>query len=202
MAKQVIISIGREFGSAGHVIAEVLAKRFELPLYDHNLLEHLAEEKNFDHELLRKYEEKPKLKVFTRTVKGHSSSFSDQIARMQFKFLQDKADKGESFIVVGRCSETMLNENKNLISIFILGDISCKIKRIKEIYNIESDDEAERLRVRKDWERKTYHNYHCKKKWGDSRNYHFSINSSKLGVEKTIDLLEQYIKERIAGFED
>lgn len=201
MSNQVIISIGREFGSGGHIIAEMLSRRFNLPLYDHNILEHIGEEKNFDHNLLRKHEERPKLKLFTRTLNGHSTSFSDHIANMQFKFLQDKADKGESFVVVGRCSETKLNENKNLISIFILGDIPCKIKRIKEVLNIKSDEEANRLRIRKDWERKSYHNYHCKGKWGDSRNYHLSINSSQLGIEKTVDILEAYIKERINAFE-
>ena len=84
MGKQVIISIGREFGSGGHVIAEALANRFDIPLYDHNLLEHIAEEKNFDHEQMRKYEEKPKLKFFTKKVKGHTNSFSEHLLRMQF----------------------------------------------------------------------------------------------------------------------
>ena len=49
MDGQMIISVGREFGSGGHVIAEALAKRFGLPLYDSNLLEHIAQEKNIDH---------------------------------------------------------------------------------------------------------------------------------------------------------
>ena len=62
MEKQLIISIGREFGSGGHIIAEALAKRFDIPLYDQNLLEHIAEEKNFNHEELRRFEEKPKTK--------------------------------------------------------------------------------------------------------------------------------------------
>ncbi len=197
MSQQVIIAIGREFGSGGHVIAEALAKKFDLPLYDNNLLEHLALEKEFDHELLKKYDEKPKPKFFNRSVRGHSTSFAEHIARMQFKFLQEKGDAGESFVVVGRCAEFMLSHNPNLISIFILGDIPCKIKRVKEVYNIDSDDEANRLRIRKDLERKYYHNNHCKGKWGDSRNYHFSINNSKLGIEKTVEILETYIKERM-----
>ncbi|MBR5157104.1 MAG: cytidylate kinase-like family protein [Clostridia bacterium] len=195
MDRQLIISIGREFGSGGHIIAEDLAKRFNLPLYDHNLLEHIAEEKNVDHEHLRKYEEKPKLKFFTKKVKGHTNSFSEHIFRMQFEYLQKKGDAGESFVVVGRCSEAMLSHNPNLVSVFVLGDVPCKIKRIKEVYGIKTDEEANKMRIRKDMERKLYHNNHCKGKWGDSRNYHISINSSKLGIEKTVDLLEDYIRE-------
>ena len=47
MNNQLIISVGREFGSAGHVIAEELSKRFNIPLYDHNLLDKIAEEVGF-----------------------------------------------------------------------------------------------------------------------------------------------------------
>ena len=64
MDKQLIISVGREFGSGGHVIAEDLARRFALPLYDYNLLEHIAEEKDIAHEELKKYDEKPKSRLF------------------------------------------------------------------------------------------------------------------------------------------
>ncbi|MBQ4515905.1 MAG: cytidylate kinase-like family protein [Clostridia bacterium] len=198
MDRQLIISIGREFGSGGHIIAEALAKRFDLPLYDHNLLEHIAEEKNVDHEYLRKYEEKPKLKFFTKKVKGHTNSFSEHIFRMQFEYLQKKGDAGESFVVVGRCSEAMLSHNPNLVSVFVLGDTPCKIKRVKEVYGLKTDEEAHKMRIKKDMERKLYHNSHCKGKWGDSRNYHISINSSKLGIEKTVDLLEDYIREYIS----
>ena len=74
MDKQLIISVGREFGSGGHVIAEDLARRFALPLYDYNLLEHIAEEKDIAHEELKKYDEKPKSRLFSRTVRGHSNS--------------------------------------------------------------------------------------------------------------------------------
>ena len=198
MEKQLIISIGREFGSGGHIIAEALAKRFDIPLYDQNLLEHIAEEKNFNHEELRRFEEKPKIKFFHKRVKGHTTSFVEHILKMQFEFLQKKGDAGESFVVVGRCSEAMLSHNPNLVSIFILGDIPCKIQRVKEVYGLKTDAEADKMRIKKDQERKAYHNSHCKGKWGDSRNYHISINSSKLGIDGTVDLLEKYIRERLA----
>ena len=65
-----------------------------------------------------------------------------------------------------------------------------------DIYEV-SKEEAKQILQRGDWKRKSYHNYYCKGKWGDSRNYDISVNSSKLGIEKTTDLLENYIKERI-----
>ena len=71
-----------------------------------------------------------------------------------------------------------------------------KRERIMRLYNL-SPEEAEHMMSRKDWERKSYHNYYCKGKWGDSRNYDLSINSSRLGVEGTVDLLETYIRARM-----
>ena len=73
---------------------------------------------------------------------------------MQFEFLQKKGDAGESFVVVGRCSEAMLSHNPNLVSIFILGDIPCKIQRVKEVYGLKTDAEADKMRIKKDQERK------------------------------------------------
>lgn len=201
MSKQVVISIGREFGSGGHVIAEALAKKFDIPLYDHNLLEHIAEELDIDHEEIKKFDEKPKFRLFHRTLKGHSTSMEDHIVRMQFKFLQDKADNGESFVVVGRCAEHHLSHNKNLITIFVLGNKENKIARVKEVYGLETLEEAAAMAKKKDWARKNYHNNYCKGKWGDSRNYHLSINSSQLGIDKTIEFLEGYINERIKNFD-
>ena len=196
MKKQLIISIGREFGSGGHIIAEALAKRFDLPLYDNNLLEHIADEKQIDQNSLKKYDEKPKSKLFSRTVRGYSNSIHENIADMQFDFLKKKAAKGESFVIVGRCSETILKEYPGLISLFILGDKDKKAERVQKVYNL-SEEEARRMMERQDFKRKTYHNSYCKGHWGDSRNYDFSINSSQLGIDATVDILEIYINARI-----
>ena len=72
--KQVIISIGREFGSAGHEIAERIAKRYGLSLYDHNLLREVADSHNVNPEELEIFDEMKHNKFLYRTVKGMSSS--------------------------------------------------------------------------------------------------------------------------------
>ena len=197
MSKQLIISIGREFGSGGHVIAEELSKRFDIPLFDHTLLDRIAEDMGIENHEFKHFDEKPKFSLFHRSVKGHSTSMSEHLVRLQFKFMQKKADNGESFVIVGRCAEHHLSHNKNMVTIFVLGNKEEKIKRVMEVYNL-TQKEAEAMAKRKDLARKTYHNNYCKGKWGDSRNYHLSINSSLLGIEKTIDYIEKYIRERIA----
>ena len=134
MGKQVIIAISREFGSGGHAIAEQVAKDMGLKLYDRTILEEIASEKRTKAEVLEKYDEKPRNSILTRRVRGYSNSMAENLAEMQFEYLKKKADSGESFVIVGRCAETVLHENRGLISIFILGDRAAKIKRIEEKY--------------------------------------------------------------------
>ena len=195
MEKQCILSIGREFGSGGHLIGKKLSEHYHLPFYDYDLLKNIASEKNLDLKLLESYDERPRNRFLTRTVRGFSNSPEENVARIQFEWLLEKAEKGESFVIVGRCSETVLKENPNMISMFILGDLFKKIERIMERHHV-SKEEAKHMIEQMDRKRKTYHNHYCQGKWGDSRNYDISINSSKLGIDKTVDLLIDYIDER------
>lgn len=195
MSKQLIISVSREYGSGGHAIAEQLAKRFDLPLYDRNLLEEIAKKRGLDVNEITKYDEISKKPLLSRTVRGYSSSPEENIAKMQFDYLKDMAEAGKSFVIVGRCSETVLKEYPALISIFVLGDQDKRVERIMEVRSM-SKAEAEDAIRRHDKSRKAYHNHYSKHRWGDSRTYDITINSSRLGVEHTADVLADYIQER------
>lgn len=200
MEKQLIISVGREFGSGGHEIAERLAEKFELPLYDRNLLQEILTEKDLELgktelEELARYDELTRNFLFSRTIRGYSNSPEENIASMQFEYLQKKAEKGESFVIVGRCAETVLKKYEGLVSIYILADMEAKIERVERMNGV-SEMEAEVLIKRYDKERKSYHNYYCVHKWGDSRNYDICMNSSRLGIQGTADVLEDYIRAR------
>ena len=190
--KQLIISIGREFGSAGHEIAERLAKRYCLPLYDHNLLEEVAASRNLDSSELQKFDEVKRNKLLYRSINGMSSSPADNVANLQFQFLREKAASGQSFVVVGRCSETILKEYEGLVTFFIMGDMDKKVERVMKLYN-KTEKEAVDFIKEKDKKRKKYHDSHCKTKWGDSRNYDLYINSSKPGIDESVNLLADYI---------
>ncbi|MCI6756830.1 MAG: cytidylate kinase-like family protein [Lachnospiraceae bacterium] len=201
-AGQMILSVGREFGSGGHEIAEALASHYGIPLYDRNLIFQIAKENGLESEDLARYDERPRNVFLSRTVNGYSSSMQENLAHIEFDYYRKKAESGESFVIVGRCSETKLKDMKGLISIFVLGDTAAKISRVKEIYLL-NDNDALKLMKRRDQQRKNYHNYYCEGKWGDSRNYDLSINSSKLGVEGTTACLIHYIDaRRVAGSAD
>lgn len=196
---QIIISVGREFGSGGRVIAESLAKRFDLPIYDRHLITEIATDISNKTGMpaadIEKLDEAPKSRLTSRRVRGFSNSIEDNIAQMQFDFIRERAESGESFVVVGRCSEAKLRDFDCLCSLFIIGDMDAKIKRIMEVYEM-TESEAKSFIDKKDKKRKRYHNYHVKLHWGDSRLYDLTVNSSRLGIEKTIDFLEGYIKAR------
>ena len=127
MDKQVIVSISREFCSGGHAIGEYIAKAMGLGLVDRNMLDEIAQRKNIRIEYLEKYDEKPRNLILSRRVGAFSNSIEDIIAEMQFEYLRDKASSGESFVVVGRCADSVLGSRKCLIPIFVMGDEEDKI---------------------------------------------------------------------------
>lgn len=192
MSSQLIISVGREFGSGGHEIAEKLAKHYGIPLLDHNLLEEIAQKKDLNHGELASLDEKKRKLLWSRTVKGFNNSPEANVSKLQFDYLREKAAAGESFVIVGRCSESVLKEYDAMVSIFILGESEHKIERVMERHNL-SRNAAQKLMQEKDYKRKRYHNSYCEGKWGDSRNYDISVNSSRLGVDKTVEVLVDFI---------
>ena len=195
MEKQLIISIGREVGSGGHEIGEILAKHYNIPLLDKNILEEIAAKKNVEVSDLKDIDKKFVFPLINRTVRGFSSSIQENIYLLQFEYLQEKAKAGESFIIVGRCGEDVLKEYEALVSVFVLGDKEVKKARIIEKYN-KNESMAERMMREKDTERKLYHNSFCEGKWGDSRNYDISINSSVLGIKETAEVLIDFIDKK------
>ena len=192
MEKQLIISVGREFGSGGHEVAQKLADDYGIALYDHDLLKEIAAKKNLKSEDLEAYDELKWNRFLYRTVRGLNSSPEQNVANLQFDFLKEKAKSGESFVVVGRCSETILREYESMVSIFIRGDKPQKAERIMKYYNMNEKD-ALGFMKEKDKRRKQYPNRYCPIAWGDPRNYDLVVNSSRVGVDGCVEQVKHYI---------
>ena len=197
MGKQLIITVGREFGSGGHIIAVKLAEHFGIQLLDSNILAEVAKKSNAREEYLKKYDESARNLFFSRTVNGFSNSPEEIIAQMQFDYIKQKSDAGESFVVIGRCADYILRKNPALVRVFVLGDTEAKIKRTAEREGI-SEEKAKIRMEQADKRRKYFHNTHSENKWGDSRSYDITVNSSKLGLDSTAGLLIKYIELRNA----
>lgn len=195
MSNQVLISLGREFGSGGHKIAQKIAERLGITYYDKNILDHMFGENTELAAKMKKYDEKHANPLLTRRVKGYSNSMEDILVEQQFEFIREKAEAGESFIIVGRCGETVLRDYRNHISIFVLGDLYDKVCHIQEWSNLNEKEALDEI-LRVDRIRKRYHNRHSDIKWGDSRGYDVCVNDTRLGIDGTTELLLSFIEQR------
>lgn len=196
MKKQIIISIGREYGSRGHQIGEKLAEKLDIYMYDRNLLDEVAIQNGVSAAELSNYDEKPKHKFGNRTVRGYSSSIAVNIAELQFALLKSRAVDGDSFVVIGRCSDEIFKGIAETVSIFITADYEDKVQRIMTHRNF-TRKEAEKAIERHEKHRSAYHNYFCKNKWGQAKSYDLTVNMSKLGIDGTVDFIYKYITEYI-----
>jgi cytidylate kinase len=195
---QIIIALGREFGSGGHIIAQKLAEKYNIPLYHNQLLAELAKDGEYSEEVLKRFDEKPiNLAFIPAPIGGTTVSLEQGVAISQFNFLRKKAnEEKESFVVIGRCADEILSDNPNLISIFILGSKESKKKRVMEREGL--DEKSALVKMKKiDKMRKTYHNFYCENKWGDSRSYDICINTSKIDEQAAVDMISRYIDSRI-----
>lgn len=193
MKDQIIVTIGREHGSGGHYIAAILARRLGIQLYDREILEGVIESSGYSRELVDQMDEKPVNLLFSRRIGEFSNSLEANVAEKTFELIRRKAERGESFVVVGRCAEQVLRGNPNTVRLFIYGDKAFKIRRLMETDGLSEADAAAAMK-QTDRERRAYHNYYCDDKWGDCRGYDIAVNSGLVGVEESAEALLRYIR--------
>lgn len=199
-----VVTIGRQFGSAGREIGEKVAAHFGIKFYDKELLSRAAQESGFCEEMIQNHDERPtnsflyNLVMDTYSFGYNASSFVDmpishKVFLAQFDTIKKIAEEGPC-VIVGRCADYALTDCDNVINLFIYGNEDCKVKRIMEKYQL-SEDKAKDMIVKKDKQRQSYYNYYSSKKWGRADSYDLCINSSVLGVDGTVDLIIQYIED-------
>ena len=199
MKEQIIITIGRESGSGGHAIAKKVADAMGIACYDKKrLVEGTAKLGGLNRSYVKKLDEKPAGFPFTGRIGGYEESPESNVARMTFDYIRQIAASGESCVIVGRCADSVLAGNPNVIRIFVVGDEEDKNRRLAGIRQIPPE-EADEERKETDRFRRAYHNYYSKTKWGDSRAYDLIVNSSKLGIAETAEFIKDFaeaFKER------
>ncbi len=201
-----IITVGRQFGSGGREIGELVAEHFGIKCYDKELLSRAAKESGFCEEMIQNHDERPtnsflyNLVMDTYSFGYNASSFVDmpishKVFLAQFDTIKKIADEGPC-VIVGRCADYALSDYANVLNLFICGDEDCKIRRIRERFaDVKSDDEARDMMNKKDKQRQSYYNYYSSKKWGRADSYDLCINSSILGTEGTVNFIIQYIED-------
>ena len=193
MKQQIIITLGREHGSGGHYIADIISKELGIKLYDKDSIEKEIASAGYSEEMIRKMDEKPVNIFASRRIGKYSNSIEVNVAERTFAMLREKAAAGESFVIIGRCGEQVLKDNPNMISVFICGDPDFKLARVMEKMGLDADQAIDEIKS-VDRSRKNYHNYYCSTKWGDARGYDMTIRSNVLGCEETAKMLIAYIR--------
>ena len=202
-----VITIGRQFGSAGRVIGETVAGLFGIKCYDKELLTRAAKESGLCEEMLANHDERPtnsflyNLVMDTYSFGYNASSFVDmpisqKVFLAQFDTIKKIAEEGPC-VIVGRCADYALSDFSNCIHLFIYADEEARVRRISRKYDLTAA-KARDMIVKKDKQRQSYYNYYSSKKWGRADSYDLCINSSLLGVDGTVRLITQYIQD----FED
>lgn len=192
MEKQIIITVGRESGSGGHAIAKKVAELMGISCYDKKkLVEGTAKLSGLNRNYVKKLDEKPVGFPFSGRIGSYEESPESNVARKTFDYIRRIAESGESCVIVGRCADSVLAGNPNALRVFVVGDADKKTKRIAKIQQI-SIEEAEAERKETDRFRRAYHNFYSDTKWGDSRAYDLIINSSRLGIQGTAEIIKQF----------
>ena len=203
--KKFVVSIGREIGSGGKEIAEKLAKRLNISVYDKKLWEVAAQESGLDTTAFENADEQESNSFFGNMValrnalsgyfSGDSCMNSDALFGIQSEAIRIIAER-ESCITIGRCSEYVLRDHPRMVSIFITADSDDRIQRIMRKEGI-NEEKARDFMERGDKKRRSYHDYYATTEWGVARSYDLCINSSRLGIEGTVDFLYEYIKRKM-----
>lgn len=194
-----IFTIGREFGSGGLVIGEKLAERLGVKLYDKELLQKAAKDSGFCTEIFENHDEKPtnsflySLVMDTYSAGNYSTApfldmpLNHKVFLAQFDTIKSIAEQ-ESCVIVGRCADYALANHPDCLNIFIHADIEDRIKSISKRLNL-TENKARDLIQKKDKQRSSYYNYYTCKKWGDSRSYDLTLNTSILTYDQCVDII-------------
>jgi cytidylate kinase len=186
-----IITISREFGSGGRTIGRQTAMRLNIPCYDAELIEKIAQESGFSKDYIQEQGEYAAsgnwlANAFSgRDRNGHS--YQDDLWAIQQKVILELAAKGPC-VIVGRCADYILRDQANCLRVFIHADMAARAKRIVEQYGERPDSPEQRLRD-KDKRRAAYYQIYTDTKWGDVGNYDITLNSGVLGIDKCVELL-------------
>ena len=191
-----IITIGRQHGSNGYLIAKGLAERLGYFCMGKEIVDRAAEDSNFNKAILASYDEKRISPYFSDSMHymGMAEGFrlSTQIASAQFEAIRNLANEG-SVVFVGRCADYVLRNRKDLLRVFIMAPLETRIRTMMERKHL-SEEQARRLVKQVDKDRSSYYKYYTDQIWSEINNYDLCINSAVSGVEGAIDVIEAVVR--------
>ena len=190
-----IITIGRQFGSGGVLVANELGARLGIPVYDNELITKAAQDSGFSAEFFMQSDEKKSLFSFSALFAGNAENSMSEggLFKMQCETIRRIAEQGPA-IIVGRCADYVLREHDNLVSIFLTSPLEARAERVMHREELSYDEAIAKIEA-KDKTREEYYNYYTFGNWGVASTYDLCLDSSILGIKGTSDIIMEFIKK-------
>ncbi|MBR2275299.1 MAG: cytidylate kinase-like family protein [Lachnospiraceae bacterium] len=205
MKDNIVITIGRQYGSGGRTVGEMLAKDLGINYYDRHLLRLASDDSGINEELFVKADESLKrtslFRVARKVYNGElippdKAGFTSNrnLFNYQAKIIKELAET-ESCVIVGRCADYVLKNYENVVRVFVYAPRWFLMQEAGKVQSL-TGAELERYIDKTDKERADYYNYYTDQIWTDARNYDLCLDSSKLGFEKCVEAIKSYIRVR------
>jgi len=198
-----VITISRQLGSGGAYIGKKLAENLNIFYADREIINMAAKQLSVFEEDLQSRDEKVSSfwQSFLQSyafVNPYSYNTNPQINPTDKELFNAEKEviehiaKERSAIIIGRCGSHILREHPNHLSIFLHADLTFRKDRVQKLYNI-SKAAAREMITQKDKERTFYHNTFTSMEWSDARQYHISLDTGKLGLYKSMEVIMKYL---------
>lgn len=184
---KVVITISREYGSGGRYVGKLLAEDLGVKFYDKELISLISKKTGLSSNYVEENDQKL---VSAKFVDNND----DKIFIAEEKVIKNLAKK-ESCVIVGRCADFILKDNKNVIKVFLYSDEKSKENRVIKYYNVPSN-KAHSLINKVNKERKKHYKYYINQNWDDMNNYDLALNVDSIGIKNCVTLIENYIKSK------
>lgn len=194
LTKKLVLTVGREYGSGGRVIAETVGKELGIPVYDKNMLAMVAKKSGMNTDVLESEDERLANPFFEPYIPYgiDTGSMSERLFTMQANIIRQKAAE-DSCIFVGRCSDDILRDCEDCFHIYVYAPRIDRIKRIMEVEDIADSLAAEKILKKIDKQRKSYYQFYSDRKWGSTEGKDLMINSSTTGIEGAASLILSFL---------
>lgn len=185
LKSKIIITIAREYGSGGRYVGRLVAQKLGIKFYDKDIMVKLAEKTGLSLDYIESNEQKrDNIANISSNIAGLTTQ--DNLYLEESKLI--KSLSSSSCVIIGRCADDILKDEKNILKVFIYSDMDDKIKRVTTHYNIDKKNALKEIkRINK--LRSNHYKHYTGKNWGMPDNYDLCINSDLLGVEKTAEII-------------
>lgn len=183
------ITIARQCASGGHQAAELLSEQLGLEIFDKKRFVEEAKKRNVYDENANFLNEKP-IDSFLYSI---AMSYGTKNPSDRYINFVREVTEQENCIIIGRCANRIYKDEKDCISVFLHADKNIRCKRLQERKQI-SEKEALKEIEEVDGKRTAFQEQCTSSQWGDGKEYDLCIDTGKIGIEKAVELILQYIK--------